>query len=115
MRPGCPRGGGGGRYVGMRRFHPTRGPIGTGCGNTLRESHTPPAKKMYVLCYNTYDYVFDEYLYTGRRSRICQMSTCTGNLDAKGTVPLACRRAVAPRPSRRGAFCCVLTMSTTAG
>ena len=42
--------------------------------------------KLYVLCDNTYSYVFYVFLYTGRRGRIRQTGTCAGNLDAKGIV-----------------------------
>ena len=42
--------------------------------------------KLYVLCDNTYGYVFDVYLYTGRRGRIRRTGTCAGNLDAKGIM-----------------------------
>ena len=38
---------------------------------------------LYLLCDNTYGYVFDVYLYKGRRGRIRQTGPCAGNLDAK--------------------------------
>ena len=37
-----------------------------------------------MLCDNTY--VFDVYLYTGRRGHIRRTGTCAGNLDAKGIM-----------------------------
>ena len=45
-------------------------------------------RKLYVLCDNTYGYVFDVYLYTGCRGRIHRTGTCAGNVDAKGIMRL---------------------------
>ena len=42
--------------------------------------------KLYVLLDNTYGYVFDVYLYTGRRGRIRRTGTCARNLGAKSIM-----------------------------
>ena len=82
MRRDCPRGRSGGPYVGMRplytNWHRLRQYI-------ARKPHSTGIK-LYVLCDNTYGYVFDVYLYTGRRGRIRRTSTCARNLDAKGIM-----------------------------
>ena len=44
--------------------------------------------KLYVIADNGGGYVFDVYLYTGRRSKVCRFGSCCGKYDAKGIMRL---------------------------
>ena len=76
-------GGGGGGVCGNEAVVPHTGSNWHELRQYIARKPHSTGIKVYVLCDNTYGYVFDVYLYTGRRGRIRRTGTCAGNLDAK--------------------------------
>ena len=77
-----------GRFVGTRLSFPTLVDGAWGCGNALPVSPILRASNYTFLRTMAGGYVFDVYLYIGRRGKVRRFGSCCGKYDAKGIMRL---------------------------